>query len=106
MERLTAIASESKLLVLLVDSTTASECPLFHTLAEPVNVSNLDMTLESPVPNHASPTQTAVIMFTSGSTGTPKGIAIGHAAYAHHVESFSHTWGIRKSRDIVLHQSS
>lgn len=106
MELLAAIASESGLKFILVDSTTAPDCHHLRSSAILLNVSSLGVIVKGPAPNFALPTQSAVIMFTSGSTGTPKGITIGHSAYVHHVQGFSRTLGIQEAREVILHQSS
>lgn len=106
MGRLTVIASESSLKLILVDPTTTPDCRHLRTAANLIDVSSLGVKSAEPVPNFSLSTQTAVIMFTSGSTGTPKGIAIGHSAYVQHIEAFSRTAGIQGAREIILHQSS
>lgn len=106
LDRLAAICSEARPLVVLADSTTAPEIPHLHTSAETVNVTTLGQSSKNPVPILARPNQEAVVMFTSGSTGVPKGISINHSSYVHHVHALSNTWGFQGGKEIMLHQSS
>lgn len=106
LDRLEAVCSEAKPLVLLVDSTTSPDIPNLNTPAKSLDVGEVDFSDKYPPPILAEAHAEAVVMFTSGSTGVPKGISINHSSYVQHVHSFGHTWGIREGKETILHQSS
>ncbi|KAJ5815771.1 hypothetical protein N7474_007548 [Penicillium riverlandense] len=106
MNRLTVITNDSRLRVILVDSSTSSEFSLLKSEADPIDVSILRGAAVSPVPVIAEPEGTAVIMYTSGSTGTPKAIRIQHLAWVHKIQGAIGEWRLAEGEETILQQSS
>lgn len=106
MERLAMIAAESELSAVIVDSSTVSDFHLLDSRAEMLDVHVVSQITKVTVPNTATSSQTAILMYTSGSTGTPKGILLSHSGYLHHVQAFCHTLRLQEGKETILQQSS
>jgi hybrid polyketide synthase/nonribosomal peptide synthetase ACE1 len=106
MERLSFMVAESKPLVILTDSITAADFILLRSSAEPLNINNFSTQSGIPPPNLATPTQTAIIIYTSGSTSVPKGISLSHSSHLHQIQASSQAWNFPLGGERVLHQSS
>ncbi|KAJ5605419.1 hypothetical protein N7510_008200 [Penicillium lagena] len=106
MNRLRVITNDSRLPVILIDSSTHSEFSLLKSDADTIDVSNLRDATTSPVSVRAEPKGTAVIMYTSGSTSTAKAIKIHHLAWVHKIQGAIGEWRLAEGEEIILQQSS
>ncbi len=110
LSRLASIAALARPTILLTDTTTSPQTP---ALAAPnaieIIVSNLPRypaANATPHPNAATPTSTAILLFTSGTTGAPKGVLLTHANLATQLEGSARFRGVPPShRAVVLQQT-
>ncbi|KAK7973237.1 hypothetical protein PG988_007371 [Apiospora saccharicola] len=102
--RLAAITNECEPEFLLLDEAAKLE---FHQLQRPdmlpIDVSNLDLLPQAPLPIAATARGQAMILFTSGSSGTPKGISLRHDGIRNWIEPAQELYGI--GAETVLQQS-
>ena len=107
LPRLAAIVKNCQPRTILAHEATLHSVP---ALGAPnttiINISALPESDAKKIPNRASPSSPAVILFTSGSTGTPKGIVINHATLKNQMESYSKEWDIAAGAKLVLQQSA
>ncbi|KAK5633745.1 hypothetical protein RRF57_009459 [Xylaria bambusicola] len=104
--RLTAIATESQPVCILVDDSTQAEAKHISRNADLVNIATLPAATSSASAVVSKPNSLAALIYTSGSTGKPKGISLSHASLRHNIEVMSQRFGLKKGAEVVLQQTA
>lgn len=104
-ERLSTILNESNASIVITHSMTRSRTQKLKSYNSTMfDISSIETTNTTAVPNRSNASSPAFVMFTSGSTGKPKGIVLNHSNFLTHIMAATERMGIKKER--VLQQSA
>ncbi|RFU80561.1 acyl transferase acyl hydrolase lysophospholipase [Trichoderma arundinaceum] len=103
--RLTAIASESGLSCVILDSASEADSAFLSSSVTLINADNVSRSRTDYVVA-SQPTDSAALLYTSGSTGIPKGICLSHASLRNTIEITTDKFGLQHKREVVLQQTA
>ena len=105
LPRLARIVKDSRLVAVLVDSTTIDDVkPLGLEKSPAINVTGLKISSTLRFPLKSRPESLAITLFTGGTTGAPKGVILKHSSIRNLIEGLTKKYGIGKEN--VLQQTA
>ncbi|KAK0645251.1 Polyketide synthase-nonribosomal peptide synthetase [Lasiodiplodia hormozganensis] len=105
VQRLAAMVSDARPAAILAHDETWTDVPAVAPHSANINITHISPA-PAPLPNLATPSSPAALLFTSGSTGTPKGSLNTHANIIHQLEGYSTHSALAPDVGLVLQQSA
>jgi hybrid polyketide synthase/nonribosomal peptide synthetase ACE1 len=104
--RIALIVQDSALNAVIFDAANKKDMISIGSGFKKIDISSISTKVSLQVPNSATGSSTAIIMYTSGSTGAPKGILLRHSGWVNQTESASETWKPAFGSGVHLQSSS